>query len=532
MYLAFSPSTPTTSTELVFGLDLTAGDRLPPAIEDLSQPADRTVVEGDSTTFSLGRVMGTEPFSYQWFKDNVAIPDAVAASYTIPLVLVTDAGEYRVDVSNAAGTVSSRTARLSTTAVPVAIADPGEPADRTVIQGQPTTFAIAATGSPLMTYQWSKDGEALPEANDPELVIPAVSAADAGEYWVTVANRLNSVTSRKARLTVLSDTEPPALVQLTGGGTEVILEFTEAVDETTAGNPSLYTLDGGATVQSAQHDPSNPTRVTLSTSALAFGSVYTVTASGVKDLFNNAANAMGQFKATILIDGRFDDWAGIEVGTTEPQETVDGVEFKDIAVASDAEWLFVRFSFYADVGPLGAGHYYHLFVNADNDDQTGFLSYRGNELMIENGGGYQQKNGGFNEGAVTDLDLLLAPQAQASEFECRISRQATYPTDGLPIFAHESLQLYLELISQNWASMDIAPQGFSVFHELAPLPVRPGPLSVRLAGQNVEVSWTGDALLEWRASLDTGAWQPVPNAASPYAVPPTGAARFFRIKRF
>lgn len=105
--------TPSTAGELAFGLSLEAGDRLPPLIEDPSQPADRTVVEGQSTTFSPGPLSGTEPFSYQWYKDDVPISGATAPEYTIPAVTLADARFYRVTVANRLNSVTSRAAKLT-----------------------------------------------------------------------------------------------------------------------------------------------------------------------------------------------------------------------------------------------------------------------------------------------------------------------------------------------------------------------------------------------------------------------------------
>lgn len=105
--------TPSTAGEPVFGLGVDAGDRLPPLIEDPSQPADRTVVEGQSTTVSPGPSSGTEQFSYQWYKDDVPISGATAPEYRIPAVTLADARFYTATVANRLNSVTSRAATLT-----------------------------------------------------------------------------------------------------------------------------------------------------------------------------------------------------------------------------------------------------------------------------------------------------------------------------------------------------------------------------------------------------------------------------------
>ena len=87
------------SADMVFGLSLTAAAQYPVVILDPSQPADRTVNGGDSTTFTAS-LLGSGPLSYQWLSNSIAIPGATNASYTIPQVLYTDAGSYALRVSN------------------------------------------------------------------------------------------------------------------------------------------------------------------------------------------------------------------------------------------------------------------------------------------------------------------------------------------------------------------------------------------------------------------------------------------------
>ena len=78
-----------------------------------TQPADQTVTAGTAATFSVVAV-GTAPLSYQWQKNTVNISGATSSSYTTPLTTTADSGEqFRVSISNSAGSVISRVATLT-----------------------------------------------------------------------------------------------------------------------------------------------------------------------------------------------------------------------------------------------------------------------------------------------------------------------------------------------------------------------------------------------------------------------------------
>lgn len=524
----------TTPADLVFGLSLTATDSQPPAIEDPTQPADRTVVEGESTTFTVGNIIGSPPFTFQWSKDGAAIPGATAATLPIPVVLVTDAGSYSLEISNSQGqTTVSRSAVLTTTGVPVAFSDPALPADVTTAQGQTVVLTVAVTGSPLLNYQWYKDGALLEGATDAALTLANLTLADAGRYNVTVANRLNSVTSREAVVTVTLDTTPPTLVGLEASARQVTVTFSEPLDPVSAAVASGYAVNGGVTVLSAVPDPADPSVVRLTTSAQTFGAAYVLTVSGVTDRFGNAIHTSRPFRSAIVIDGDFEDWNGIPMADSQPQLTAEGLEFKDLYLANDDRFLYLRFTFHAPVGPFPVNHYYHFNLDTDADPATGrAVAGIGAEVMIENNLGYQQKNGTFNEGTVSGLDLLLAPSTPSAEFEARLSRQAVYDTDGLPVFAGDNIAVVFELISSAWSLLNLAPPTGGVLYTFTELPpLSPGPLGVSLSGGQVEITWSGGGVLEARDSLSTGTWVPVANASSPYRTPPTGTQRYFRLRQ-
>ena len=142
---------------------------------------------------------GTPPLSYQWRKDSVAISGATSTTLTLNNVQSTTAGSYTVTVSNAAGTVTSNAATLT---VNVAATITAQPASQTVNAGATATFTVVATGTAPLSYQWRKDGAAIPGATNGTLTLSGVQSTDAGSYTVVITNSAGSTTSNAATLTV------------------------------------------------------------------------------------------------------------------------------------------------------------------------------------------------------------------------------------------------------------------------------------------------------------------------------------------
>ncbi len=91
----------------VYGADV-------PAI--VTQPLSQTVNSGATATFTV-TAGGDGPFTYQWLRDGVAIPGAIAASYTTPVLMSPDSGSvFTVAVTNATGTATSTKAVLTVNA--------------------------------------------------------------------------------------------------------------------------------------------------------------------------------------------------------------------------------------------------------------------------------------------------------------------------------------------------------------------------------------------------------------------------------
>ena len=178
---------------------------VPPAITQ--QPQAQTVAAGTDVTLTVA-ASGTVPLRHQWRFNGVDLAGATGAALLLPAVTTRKAGDYAVLVSNEAGSQLSATAALAVS-VPVTITQP--PLSQTVVVGSAVNFAVAASGTTPLRYQWRFNGtNDLPGATNASLVLTNVQVAQAGRYQVEVGNAVGAVSSADA---VLAVTVPPAITQ-------------------------------------------------------------------------------------------------------------------------------------------------------------------------------------------------------------------------------------------------------------------------------------------------------------------------------
>jgi hypothetical protein len=183
-----------------------------------SQPTNVAAGIGANVSFAVAAA-GSGTLAYQWFKNgSQQLADAgnISGSTTPTLNLANvssgDAGGYSVVVSNASGSVTSVTATL-TFFTPPGFAS--QPTNVVANAGDDVSFAVSATGTDPLTYQWSKNGNQpltnggnISGSTSATLSLTNVAAADAGSYAVTVTNEAGSAVSETATLTVI---EPPVI---------------------------------------------------------------------------------------------------------------------------------------------------------------------------------------------------------------------------------------------------------------------------------------------------------------------------------
>lgn len=139
--VATSPHGTVTSSKATLELDL---PKTAPTIT--TQPQGRNMTEGDFLTLTV-EASGSQPFSYQWQKNNIAISGATSKSLIIPSAQVADSGNYRVVIANSAGTATSEVAQIIVNPDTSGSGDDHHPADTNedfrIVIGEITAYGAA-----------------------------------------------------------------------------------------------------------------------------------------------------------------------------------------------------------------------------------------------------------------------------------------------------------------------------------------------------------------------------------------------------
>jgi hypothetical protein len=168
-----------------------------------TQPQSVSVTAGNAATFTVVAT-GTAPLNYVWTKNGSVITGATSSSYTTSATVSADSGSiFEVVVSNVAGSTESATATLTVNPATARPTITTQPVNQTVTAGQTATFAVTATGTAPLTYQWKKNGAAISGATASTYVTPATTTGDNGStFQAVVTNAGGSTSSSIATLTV------------------------------------------------------------------------------------------------------------------------------------------------------------------------------------------------------------------------------------------------------------------------------------------------------------------------------------------
>jgi hypothetical protein len=157
--------------------------------------------------------------TFEWLKNGVVISGTTSSSYTIPSTVSTDAGNYKVSVSNSCGSVASNTATITIIHSPSITT---QPTSHIACAGTAHTFTVNATGDNL-NYNWLVNGNSFQSGPTASLSLSNINTFLAGTFQVEVSNSCGTVTSNLVNLTVNDvpqiTTQPQANTAVCSGNT-------------------------------------------------------------------------------------------------------------------------------------------------------------------------------------------------------------------------------------------------------------------------------------------------------------------------
>lgn len=164
-------------------------------------PADLMGYPGQTATFAV-TASSEASLSYQWYHNDVALAGATAPSLSFTIAAASDAGTYKVEISNPTESVNTA-ARLIVNGLPEITK---EPADVAVYPGGTARFSVGANGDDL-EYQWESrglTGWTTLDATGDTLVVDNVSTSTRKQYRVKVKNGGGQKVSRTSRINLKS----------------------------------------------------------------------------------------------------------------------------------------------------------------------------------------------------------------------------------------------------------------------------------------------------------------------------------------
>ncbi len=235
----------------------------------INQPDSVAIDSGETTTLTVG-VQGSAPFDYEWFTDvgqtgtfvsAQTTPGSVVTTNTLTTSALSQATDIRVDITNAAGSVSSNVVTVSITpTIATQPADTEVTGDVTLngsgftqpaaLPADTATLSVTlATGDPSPTFQWYEglSGDtSTPITGETAASFTTLNLATSANYWVQAIVSADGVTS-----TVDSDTATVS----------VLLPFDTALPSPTFAGDLAIVVENASfatpsfSIQGAQVDP-------------------------------------------------------------------------------------------------------------------------------------------------------------------------------------------------------------------------------------------------------------------------------------
>ena len=261
-----------------------------------SPPLGQTRGIGENVEISVvANGGGATPLTYQWYRNEVEMtlaenPTAQSPTLSFPSAQLTDSGNYKVAITNSAGTTTSTPVMLTITDGPIPPAIVTDPTGATILVGGSKSLSVLAYGTATLTYQWefSNDGGTVYTpinlATGTSYNISSALLANAGRYRCVVSNGVGLPATSAAAILVVN--EAPQISQQPVGGTLNPGEpLTLSVTATGTPAPTYQWKENGATIAGA----TNPSYSVGSVSGADTGSYTVVVTNSVNSITSSAA---------------------------------------------------------------------------------------------------------------------------------------------------------------------------------------------------------------------------------------------------
>ena len=316
-----------------------------------TQPASRTNSVGQTATFTVS-ASGLSPLSYQWqFQSNGVYANLNAggqfsgvtnATLTISNLVMGNATNYEVVVTNSSGSVTSAVATLTVLNGTPSITT--QPASQTNYLGQTNTFSVTAAGPSPLSYQWRVQtngvyanlnaGGQFSGVTNATLTISSLVMGNGTNYDVVVSNSAGSVTSAVATLTVLAavpsiTTQPASQTNYVGQAATFTvtaaglapLSYQWRVGVTGSGGPYTNLIAGG------QFSAVTNATMTISNLAATNAADYVVVVTNASGSMTSAVATLtvltnSSYRSTILADHPVSYWPLNETSGTVIHDAV------------------------------------------------------------------------------------------------------------------------------------------------------------------------------------------------------------------
>ncbi len=198
----------------VFGV---SGTMMPPEAAITRQPESVTNnVPTLGATFTAA-AMGAPPLRWQWYFSASGNPATFApldgqtnATLVLnPVLQDSDAGSYRVVVTNDFSAATSSAAKLTLQRAPIITLHPS-PANLFLYAGRSITLSGAGIGALPLSYAWLINGETVPGGTAASLVMNNLQVSQTGNYALQASNAFGVATSSVVSLTIVATTSNSA----------------------------------------------------------------------------------------------------------------------------------------------------------------------------------------------------------------------------------------------------------------------------------------------------------------------------------